>query len=142
MEDVRIVEEALAATGAAGLRDRAFEQLSDGEAQKVMIARALAQRTPVLLLDEPTAFLDITHRALVMRLLRTIARDHGVTVVFSSHDLAQALESADQVMLMEGEGRIWLGSPREAISSGVVERTFQSEGLRFDPGALRFTTEP
>lgn len=137
-EDERIVQEAVHATGMDALRDRAFDELSDGEAQKVMIARALAQHTPLLLLDEPTAFLDITHRALVMRLLRAIARDRGVAVFFSTHDLAQALEAADHVLLMQGEGRIWQGSPQEAVTSGAVERAFQSEGLRFDPRSLRF----
>ncbi|MBK8340883.1 MAG: iron chelate uptake ABC transporter family permease subunit [Flavobacteriales bacterium] len=139
-EDERIVQEAVQATGMEALRDRAFDELSDGEAQKVMVARALAQRTPVLLLDEPTAFLDIKHRTLVMRLLRTIAHDRGVAVIFSTHDLAQALEASDLVLLMQGDGQVWQGSPDEAVTSGAIERAFQVDGSRFDREALRFRT--
>lgn len=136
-EDERIVDGAMRAAEASALGGRTFEQLSDGEAQKVMIARALAQRTTVLLLDEPTAFLDVAHRALVMRLLRSIARDRGVTVVFSTHDLAQALRTADRILLFQGEGKVWQGSPREALASDVLERAFQIERSHIGPDEFR-----
>jgi iron complex transport system ATP-binding protein len=126
------VERAMERTDTAAFARRALDRLSDGEAQRVMIARALSQDTPLLLLDEPTAFLDLVNRVHVLRLLRDIAHEEGKGVLLSTHDLQTALDLCDRVVLITGPS-IWSGTTTEARTSGVLERTFASEGLRFDP---------
>jgi iron complex transport system ATP-binding protein len=137
-EDARKVQEALEHTGITALADRGMHALSDGERQKVMIARALAQDTPVLLLDEPTAFLDLVNRVQIMRLLRDIAHRLDKAVLLSTHDLRTALDLADRMALVH-QGRVWTGTPQDALHTGVLAHAFQGEGLVFDPtsGTLR-----
>jgi iron complex transport system ATP-binding protein len=105
-----------------------------------MIARALAQATPVLLLDEPTAFLDLPNRAEIVRVLRGIAHDEGKAVLFSTHDLQIALDLCDRIVLMRSNKELWQGATREALSSGVLAEAFASSGVRFDAssGTHRF----
>lgn len=129
--DLDHVEEALRTTGLHGLADRDIATLSDGEHQRVMIARALAQDTRVMLLDEPTAFLDLVNRVRVMRLLRELAHTGDRSVLISTHDLRTALDMAD-VLLLAHQGAIWSGSPAEALEQGILERAFQDEGMSFD----------
>lgn len=131
-KDRERVHEAMERTGTLSFTDRSLGSLSDGEVQKVLIARALAQDAPVMLLDEPTAFLDLVNRVSIMRLLRTIAQDMQRAVLLSTHDLGSALQLCDKVLLVHG-GTLWTGTPAEAIASGVLDRAFASEGLRFDP---------
>ncbi len=126
------VQEALECTGTLSLAERAWGTLSDGEGQKVMIARALAQEAPVMILDEPTAFLDLVNRVAVMQLLRELAHSLGRGVLLSTHDLASALRSCDRIFLVH-EGRVWSGTPEQAITSKVLDRAFASQGLHFDP---------
>jgi iron complex transport system ATP-binding protein len=105
-----------------------------------MIARALAQATPVLLLDEPTAFLDLPNRAEIVRVLRTIAHDEGKAVFFSTHDIQLVLDLCDRVVLMRPAKELWQGDTREALSSGVLAEAFAGSGVRFDAasGTHRF----
>jgi iron complex transport system ATP-binding protein len=110
------VDEALRATGTTALQHRGLHALSDGELQRVLIARALAQDTPVLLLDEPTAHLDVVQRLRTVRLLRSIAREAGRAVLYSTHDLENAMAHADTIALTDG-GTLWSGPPGEAIAS-------------------------
>ena len=106
-QDRAAVDEALSLTGMSAFADKAVETLSDGEAQRVMIARVLAQDTPVILLDEPTAFLDFVARREVCELLARLACERGKTIVFSSHDLALVDEFADaQLEIADGTGRL------------------------------------
>ena len=100
-EDTEIINQSLAAVGMESFADRAIDTLSDGEFQRVMIARALAQQTPVILLDEPTAFLDIPTRFEICRLLADLAQDQGKTIIFSTHDIDAALAVCDAVAIME-----------------------------------------
>lgn len=134
------INEAMERTGTVQWSDRGVHSLSDGELQKVLIARALAQEAPVMLLDEPTAFLDLVNRVSILRLLHGITRTHGRAVLFSTHDLQTAMELCDMLVLVK-DGRLWAGTPAEAITSGILAEAFSSEGLRFDPvtGALRPT---
>jgi iron complex transport system ATP-binding protein len=138
--DEEAVDNALKRTGALHLRHRTLDTCSDGECQKVMIARALAQATPVLLLDEPTAFLDLPNRAEIVRVLRGIAHDEGKAVLFSTHDLQIALDLCDRIVLMRSNKELWQGATREALSSGVLAEAFASSGVRFDAssGTHRF----
>ena len=134
------VERALKLAGAEHLRGKSLGTCSDGECQKVLIARALAQDTPVLLLDEPTAFLDLPNRAGIVRMLRTIAKDQGKAVLFSTHDLQLAMDLCDRILLLRRDGPIWQGTPTEASASGELELAFAGSGIRFDPatGTHRF----
>ena len=108
-EDERIIEEALRQVGfehsAVSLQQSAFNAHSDGEKQRILIAKALAQQTPIILLDEPTAHLDLPHRILVLRLLRQLAHEQNKTVLISTHELDLALALSDRILLMTpGEG--------------------------------------
>jgi len=102
-EDERIIDEGLRVTG-YGLRDAMFNELSDGEKQRVLIAKALAQQTPVILLDEPTAHLDLPNRILVLQLLRRLAHEQGKTILISTHELELALRLSDRILLLSDKG--------------------------------------
>lgn len=110
--DREIVDEALEATGTDGMANRQMEALSDGERQKVMIAKALAQQTPLIMLDEPTAFLDYPSKISTMETLLRLCHEQGKTVLLSTHDLDAALKMTDRVWLMK-EGALMTGTPEE-----------------------------
>jgi iron complex transport system ATP-binding protein len=130
--DEAVVREALTTVGAAGLAHRAVNELSDGERQKVMIARALAQEPQVLLLDEPTAFLDLPRRVEIMQLLHKLARERGCAILLSTHDLELALRLADRLWLMPVGGPLRVGLPEELALNGTLAATFRGEGVEFD----------
>ena len=113
-EDSAIINQALAAVGMEAFADRAIDTLSDGEFQRIMIARALAQQTPVILLDEPTAFLDIPTRFEICRLLADLAHNQGKTIIFSTHDIDAAMAVCDNVAIMDNCA-ISLYSATEAV---------------------------
>ena len=121
-----------------------MDELSDGERQKIMIARALAQEPDVMLLDEPTAFLDLPRRAEMMQLLRRLARDTQRAILLSTHDLDLALRSADQIWLLPKGGTLQAGAPEDLVLSGAFEAAFRSEGVTFDTytGAFRSAAQP
>ncbi|MFZ1686439.1 MAG: ABC transporter ATP-binding protein [Flavobacteriales bacterium] len=137
--DSQAIEEAMERTGTTAWADRALHTLSDGEHQKVMIARALAQDTPVLLLDEPTAFLDLTSRVHFMRLLKRIGTESGKSILLSTHDLQLALDLSDGLLVISRTGTCWQGSPKEAINQGLIAREFDDSEVHFDAdrGAFR-----
>ena len=120
-EDRRIVEESLLATRTAELADRSIDELSGGQRQRVWIAMALAQRTPVLLLDEPTTFLDLTHQVEVLDLLTDLNRGRGATIVMVLHDINQAIRYADEIVGMK-DGRI--------TAQGLAEELVTPDFLR------------
>ena len=140
-EDLRIVDEAIGMVGIGDLSRRPVHTLSDGERQKVMIAKALAQQTPVIFLDEPTAFLDYPSKVEVLQLLRRISREAEKTIFLSTHDVELALQLADTLWVMRkieegdrrqesgdrsqetGEGSpVSIGSPKELAASGELGR--------------------
>lgn len=102
-DDRRLVSEAIQTVGIAPLATRRMGQLSDGERQKVMIAKALAQHTPVIVLDEPTAFLDYPSKVAVMKTLARLAHDEGKTILMSTHDLELAAQQGDELMKIENK---------------------------------------
>ena len=135
-DDLQIVDEAIAQVGIETLSRRMVQTLSDGERQKVMIAKALAQQTPVIYLDEPTAFLDYPSKVEVLQLLRRISRTAGKIIFLSTHDVELALQLADTIWLMSREEPIAIGSPRQLASEGVLGRFIQRDGITFDPETL------
>jgi iron complex transport system ATP-binding protein len=139
-EDERIITQALQQVGATDLSQRPLDELSDGERQKVMIARALAQEPTVMLLDEPTAFLDLPRRAEIMAMLRRLARETGRAILLSTHDLDLALRSADRIWLLPKGGRLQTGGPEDLVLSGAFEAAFRSEGVQFDSYTGSFHT--
>jgi iron complex transport system ATP-binding protein len=113
------------------LADRDFNRLSDGQRQRVMIARALAQEPVLLMLDEPTAFLDVPSRVELMALLRQLTRDDDLAVVVSTHDLELALRTADVVWLVMPGGELVCGAPEDVVTSGGIAQAFEGRQLRF-----------
>lgn len=137
--DEEIVDWALVAVGAEHLASRSAAELSDGECQRVLTARALAQQPGLLILDEPTAFLDVSSRAALFGLLRELARDQQLAVVLSTHDLELALRVADRVWLMDPSGTLTDTIGEELMVSGRISAMFGSDTLHFDPAGGMFT---
>ena len=109
----------------AGYANRFFNELSDGEQQRVLLAKALVQDTALIILDEPTAHLDLPNRISIMRLLRTLADETGKSILFSSHDLDLAVHTADHLWLLQNGGKLIQGSPRELMTGNALEDTFR-----------------
>ncbi len=131
--DEKVIQWAITAVDATHLAHRNVNELSDGERQKIMIARALAQEPQLMILDEPTAYLDLPRRVEIMRILRKLAREEGRTILLSTHDLDLALRSADKLWLMPLNGRLQVGTPEDLVLNGTFEQAFYSEGVSFDP---------
>ncbi|MCD8136273.1 MAG: ABC transporter ATP-binding protein [Parabacteroides gordonii] len=131
-EDKRVVEEAIALVRIENLASRMVHTLSDGERQKVMIAKALAQETPVIFLDEPTAFLDFPSKVEIMQLLHSLTRSTNKTIFLSTHDLELALQIADKIWLMDREKGISTGIPEDLALSGYLSGFFARKGIVFD----------
>ena len=142
-EDERVVSWAIRAARAEDLAYRNVAELSDGERQKVMIARALAQQPDLMILDEPTAFLDLPRRAEIMALLQDLAHSKGKAILLSTHDLDLALRCADRIYLLPFEGALQTGAPEDLILNGAFEGAFQSDGVRFDAdtGAFKLNAQ-
>jgi len=136
--DEAIVTEALTVVGATPLAARLVTELSDGERQKVLIARALAQEPLLMLLDEPTAFLDLPRRVEIMSLLHRLAQKTGRAILLSTHDLDLALRSADQLWLLPPGGPLRAGIPEDLVLEGAFQATFPSEEVSFDPYSGHF----
>lgn len=131
-EDRAIVDRSLQLVGMSAFARKTMDRMSDGECQRVMIARALAQDTPVILLDEPTAFLDLPNRYELATLLRRLARDERKCVLFSTHDLDIALSLCDVVALIDTP-QLHVLPADEMVGSGYLERLFSGRSAQFDP---------
>lgn len=134
-DDRRVVGEAMCAVGVDGMCGRRVSSLSDGEHQKVMIAKALAQSTPFILLDEPTAFLDYPGKIELMQLLARLAHTDGKTILLSTHDLDTALQTADRLWLLDSGG-IEQGTPPELARNGAIERYVGRADVELDRDGL------
>ena len=127
-EDREIVEWALAVTNMTEYRDREIAYLSGGQRQRVWIAMAIAQQTKIILLDEPTTYLDLCHQLEVLELLKKLNREEGATIIMVLHDLNLASRYSDQLLAME-HGRIFAcGTPREVLTSEMLARCFRIDG--------------
>ena len=131
-EDKQIVEESISLVRIENLASRMVHTLSDGERQKVMIAKALAQETPVIFLYEPTAFLDFPSKVEIMQLLHSLTRSTNKTIFLSTHDLELALQIADKIWLMDREKGISTGTPEDLALSGYLSGFFARKGIIFD----------
>lgn len=131
--DREIIEESLTAAGIAHKSKNYVSELSDGERQKAMIAKALAQQCPIILLDEPTAFLDVTSRIETMVLLHRLAAEQQKAILLSTHDLDLAIQLGDCLWLQEKNRPMACGTPEDLIMSGAFETFFSKEGIVFDP---------
>lgn len=130
-EDRAKVEESLRLVGMEQFAEASMDSLSDGERQRVMIARALAQDTPIILLDEPTAFLDLPNKYEICLLLRRLAHKEGKCILFSTHDLSIAIELCDTIAMIEG-GEFRYGTAEMLIDEGAMQRLFESTQIEFD----------
>ena len=130
-KDKQIVATAIQQVGIQHLAHRNICELSDGERQKVMIAKALAQQTRIIILDEPTAFLDFPSKVETLQMLRRLAHEEHKTILLSTHDVELALQLADQLWLMEA-GHLSIGTPRELADNGSLSRFIERDGIRFD----------
>lgn len=139
--DEAAVHRAIADVGIEHLAHRPVCELSDGERQKVMIARALAQEPRVMILDEATAFLDLPRRVELMHLLRGLARTSGRAILLSTHDLDLALRCADRLWLLPPGGAFQQGVPEDLVLSDAFAATFADAGVQFDKGSGAFALE-
>ncbi len=137
-DDRAAVADAVATAGVGPFLRRFFSDLSDGERQRVMIARALAQTPRLMVLDEITAFLDLPSRVEITALLRSQAKQKGQVILLSSHDLDLSLQLADSVWLLDGTGGFSVGTPAALSESGGLGRAFDTEAIRFSPSHGRF----
>lgn len=136
-EDREQVERAIELTGIEQFRKRGLQTLSDGERQRVFIAKALAQATPLILLDEPTAFLDFPSKVNMLRLLSKLAHEEGKTILISTHDVEPALQISDSLWLLNHTG-LTSGSPKDLAQRGDIHKFFHTEGVDFDEKSMRF----
>lgn len=140
--DKERIEWAFEAVGAKDLAGRQVAELSDGERQKISIARALAQETKVMLLDEPTAFLDLPRKVELMSILRDLAHREKLGLLLSTHDLDLALRFADRLWLLTPDGRLISGYPEAIAMSADFAKVFESEKLEWDPAIGSFRAHP
>ncbi|MEG1573757.1 MAG: ABC transporter ATP-binding protein [Bacteroidales bacterium] len=135
--DEAIVGDSLSAVGMVDRADAFLSQLSDGERQKVMIAKALAQQSQIILLDEPTAFLDLPSRVEILYLLKRLAVEQNKTILLSTHDIEQSLPVADRILLFLS-GSITCGKAEDVIAGDGLECIFAGRGVDFDKVSGRF----
>lgn len=130
--DREFIAGALTMTGMTGFSERPVTELSDGERQRAMIAMVLAQDAGIMIMDEPTAFLDITGRYEIIHLLHELTRERGNTIVFSTHDLLMAVRLSDKIWLLDETG-IVEGAPEDLMLSGSFNKLFDDSKVIFDP---------
>jgi len=140
-KDHTIVEHSIKSVGIEQLAARLVNQLSDGERQRMMIAKALAQQSSIIILDEPTAHLDLINRVEITKLLRKLALEENKAILMATHELDLAIQSADRLWLMDDK-EIIVGAPEDMIISGDLQRIFARLSLDFDhyTGAFKIKT--
>ena len=130
--DKEVVNECLEAVGISHKAQQHVASLSDGERQKAMIAKALAQETPIIVLDEPTAFLDVASRIETMQLLHRLAHEQNKAVLLSSHDISQSLLLADELWVITNDREVVTGSTEQVVMSGAMDRVFGDQAIVFN----------
>lgn len=135
--DYKMIEEALVKTDCLDYADEKCFEISDGQLQKAMIARALAQDTDLIMLDEPTTHLDMYHKAAILKLLRDLAHNTKKTILFSSHEIDLAIQLCDKMIVMK-KTEVVCDSPCRLIEKGVFHDLFPEDVIDFDPKIGRF----
>lgn len=135
--DHQLVQRAMQLTHTTAYAHQRISTLSDGERQRVFIAKSLAQNTPIILLDEPTAFLDFATKVHTLRLLKLLAHHENKAILLSTHDVELALHLCDKLWLLRSDG-ITIGSPQVLAQQGFIASFFQNEDIRFDAAQMRF----
>lgn len=130
-KDVEKVQQALSQVDLIPKKDKLCDSLSDGQFQKVLIARALAQDTPLILMDEPTTHLDMFHKAYVLQLLKSIVKNSQKSILFASHEINLALQLCDKIILIDNH-KVLSGSPSELIKKGAFNTLFPADFIVFD----------
>ena len=123
-KDWQAVDDALEAIGISGLRDKLVTELSGGERQKAYLAMVLAQNTRVMILDEPTTYMDMEYEAAFFRLLETLKTKRKITFLVIMHNLSQAVRYADRIVVLDGRRIRYQGDTRACVASGVLESVF------------------
>ncbi|MDG1573489.1 ABC transporter ATP-binding protein [Robiginitalea sp. M366] len=139
--DRAAVREALEQLQLTNLRKRPCHTLSDGQLQRALIARALAQQTPLMLLDEPTTHLDLHHKVNILKALGHIARERRITIAFTTHEIELALQLCDALLILKPETASY-GPPAELIASGALQSLFPTDAVRFDTESGTFRVQP
>lgn len=139
-EDKSLVKSAIQSVGMADKTNRYMAELSDGERQKVMIAKSLVQECPLVILDEPTAFLDVASRIEITQLLHDIAHAQNKTVLLSTHDIEQALQLSDQLWLLTKDG-LQTGSPEDLVANHKIDTLFEGRNVYFDDKTWTFRSK-
>ena len=137
--DREVIQQAMEDAGIAAKAGEYLASLSDGERQKAMIAKALAQQTPVIVLDEPTAFLDVSSRIETMRLLQRLAHERNVSVLLSSHDISQSLMLADELWLITASRQVLTGKPKDLIEQDAMNLLFDNPEIHFNKQLLDYS---
>ena len=137
-----IITDAIEKTGMSSLSWRFISELSDGERQKAMIARILAQDTGILVMDEPTAFLDIGSKFEILHLMHLLSQKNGKTIIFSTHDLNVAMSQADKIWLIV-DNQLVEGAPEDLMLQGAFDHLFDSSAVQYNSehGTYSFKTE-
>jgi len=136
-EDILKVNEALDLTQISFLSDKKHYEISDGQLQKVMVARALAQDTPLIILDEPTTHLDLLHKVSLLKLLKKLALETNKSILFSTHDLDLALQLSDEMIVMNRDLLVQ-DTPENLIQNGILNSLFDDENITFDAEKAKF----
>lgn len=131
-EDIQIIKEVVKEINIEDLVTRPFNELSDGEKQKIMIAKALVQKAPLMLLDEPTAFLDFPTKADLLILLRDLSKSNNMGVILSTHDIELAIKTADQIWLFTEDHEFIVGMPEDLVLDGHIEHVFKNKKMQFN----------
>ena len=132
-EDERKVDEAIAAVHAAEIGPKDFNAISDGQKQRVLLARAICQDPEIIVLDEPTSYLDIRHKLELLGILKNLAVSRKMTVVMSLHEIDLAMKVSDRILCVKGDRIPYYGSPEEIFSEDKIRSLFDIEGGSFDP---------
>lgn len=140
--DEKAIDEALSLTGITALQRRRVTTLSDGEWHKMMVAKVLAQNTPVIFLDEPTAFLDFPSKVELLQLLRRLAGEQNKIVFLSTHDLTLALQMSDRLWLLSPDRPLAVGSPHELAASGELSHYIERDGIKLNKKTLEIKAPP
>lgn len=130
-EDKNQIEKSITIFGLNDLKHKKCHELSDGQLQKVMIARAMAQNTPIILLDEPTTHLDLHHKVQILKLLQQLAHQNKKTILFTSHEIDLAIQLCDKILILDGDKNPF-GTPKELITNKHFENLFPKDIIQFD----------